>query len=81
MEIEKITNWIEDGLSEVTITGKGKGVVATKHFRKGEILCEYRGETLSLKDAKEREKEYLEQHESRCFMYYFDFKHTKFWLV
>ena len=56
-------------------------MVATKCFKKGEFLCEYRGECLSLKVAKDREIKYLEQQETRCFMYYFDFKHTKLWLV
>lgn len=80
MDIEKIVKKCEDGLDIVPVEGKGNGVVATKRFRKGELLCEYRGECLSLKDAKKREKEHLDANMG-CFMYYFNFKNTKLWLV
>lgn len=71
----------EDGLDVVEVEGKGNGVVTTKPFKKDALLCEYRGECLSMKEARAREKEYLQVPGSGCFLYYFNFKHTKLWLV
>ena len=38
------------------IPGKGKGVVTTRKYSKGEFICEYVGELLPYQEAKEREE-------------------------
>lgn len=81
VDIDKIRTMKEDGLQVVDVEEKGKGVMSTRKFKKGELLCEYRGECLSLKAARCREKEYLQMPESGCFMYYFTYKHMTLWLV
>ena len=40
--------------------GKGRGVVSTRPFSKGELVCEYSGELISLEEAQRREGEYRE---------------------
>ena len=59
MDITKILEKLEDGISVVPIEGKGKGVVTTRQFKKGELICEYRGECLPFKEAQQREVKHL----------------------
>ncbi len=37
---------------------KGMGVVSTKSFTKGELVCEYAGDLITLAEAKAREAQY-----------------------
>jgi hypothetical protein len=39
----------------VHVFGKGKGVIATKSFLKGDFVCEYHGELITRKEAFYRE--------------------------
>ena len=50
----------EPGLQSVDIAGKGKGVVNTKVFSKGDYVCEYAGELMSKAEGMAREKAYAE---------------------
>ena len=60
--------------------GKGRGVVSTRRFMRGELICEYSGELISHKEAKAREERYYSTDESiGCYMYYFEYKGTKLW--
>lgn len=43
---EKMLSRSEEGLVQTNTPEKGRGVVATKVFAKGDILCEYAGELL-----------------------------------
>ena len=61
--------------------GKGLGVFANRPFRKGEFVCEYKGEILDLKKAKERENKYEEDEEVGSYMSYFKQKDETFWYV
>ena len=76
IDIDKILAKREDGLEVVDVEGKGKGVITSRKFQKDEVLCEYRGECLSAKHAKSREKEYLQIPGSGCFLYYFTYTHS-----
>ena len=63
----------------VEVEGKGRGVVSTRPFRRGELVCEYSGELISHKVAKEREEKYSSDTTIGCYMYYFTFKTKKLW--
>ena len=55
----------------------GKGIFTARSFRKGEFLLEYRGDLLNYSEAKEKEKEYVEEDGS--FMFYFKHKEKTKW--
>ena len=61
------------------IQNKGRGVVATKPFRRGDFVVEYAGDRIDLKDAKEREANYSKKSDIGCYMYYFTFKNRHYW--
>ena len=50
-------------------------------FKKGEFVCQYIGELIPYKDAKQREKKYCQSGDVGCFMYYFWHKDKHFWLA
>ena len=55
---------------------KGRGIVATKPFKKDEFVVEYAGELIAAKAGKLREKMY--ETDVGCYMYYFEFKDKKY---
>eukprot|EP00911_Craspedida_sp_UC1_P000261 UC1_evm1s200 len=61
-------------LKVVDVPGKGKGVVGTKLFRRGDYVCEYAGDLITGKEAEEREKKYKAADENKtfihCYMYF-----------
>ena len=63
------------------IPGKGKGVVTTRKYSKGEFICEYVGELLPYQEAKEREEKYIKESEGpyKGYMYFFSIKNKTFW--
>jgi len=65
----------ESGLEMRLFDGKGRGVVATRPFSKGDYVATYTGELLKLKVAKGREI-MLDEDSSNftSFMYYFKYK-------
>ena len=63
----------------VEVKGKGRGVVATKTFARGDLICEYSGELIGHNEAKKREEEYLKDPSIGCYMYYFEYKTSKLW--
>ena len=76
---EKLHSKNEDGLSVVEVEGKGRGVVSTCAFAKGQLLCEYSGELISHSEAKRREETYHSDPSIGCYMYYFKHKTKKLW--
>jgi histone-lysine N-methyltransferase SETD8 len=67
-------------LSQVrTIEEKGRGVFATRNFRRNEFVCEYSGELISPNEAEKREKRYSEDSSIGCYMYYLQFNNKKYW--
>lgn len=69
-----IENDIEEGMEVKHIEGKGRGVFASKNFKKGEFVVEYHGDLLELTEAKKREAEYALDPETGCYMYYFQYQ-------
>lgn len=61
--------------------GKGRGIVTTRHFCKGEFVVEYAGELIDMCEAKEREKSYAQDQNTGCYMYYFKYRNSQYWWV
>uniref|UniRef100_A0A8D2PHA5 [histone H4]-lysine(20) N-methyltransferase n=1 Tax=Zosterops lateralis melanops TaxID=1220523 RepID=A0A8D2PHA5_ZOSLA len=57
---ELITSGKEEGMKIDYIDGKGRGVIATKHFNRGEFVVEYHGDLIEITDAKKREAVYAQ---------------------
>ncbi|KAB7494773.1 Histone-lysine N-methyltransferase pr-set7 [Armadillidium nasatum] len=73
---EKILSGKEEGLEVECFSTKGRGVKTTRHFRKGEMVVEYVGDLIDMKEAKEREKKYSLDTSKGCYMYYFTYQNT-----
>ena len=78
-EVKMINRDEEDGLKVIQTSSKGRGVVATKMFSKGEPLCEYAGQLLSIKEARQKESSYKQDDSIGSYMYYFYHKSRKLW--
>lgn len=61
----------ESGLTIVEFEGKGRGIVTTRKFARGEFVVEYIGDLIDMAEAKLREQEYAEDDSTGCYMYYF----------
>ena len=66
-------------LQVVDVEGKGQGVVSTRPFKHGELICEYSGELISYEEATQREADYAKDHSYGCYMHYFNYKAKKLW--
>lgn len=75
---EAIMNKCEDGLKVVDIEGKGRGVITTKKFKRGEFVVEYVGDLIELSMAKDREADYSRCTTIGCYMYYFLHKNQRY---
>ncbi|CAG5124586.1 unnamed protein product [Candidula unifasciata] len=69
---QMILSKCEDGLKVTDFDNKGRGVVATKEFEKGDFIVEYAGELIDTATAKQREKDYAANPEIGCYMYFFN---------
>ena len=58
------------GLEVAEIPGKGRGIKATRNFKKGEWLVEYAGEVITRETADSRDRQYEEEGKG---MYLLDF--------
>ncbi|KAM9801251.1 N-lysine methyltransferase KMT5A-A [Neosynchiropus ocellatus] len=68
-----ITGGVEEGMEMRYVEGKGRAVITTRCFRKGEYVVEYHGDLLDLTDARKREAEYALDPDTGCYMYYFHY--------
>lgn len=75
---QKILNGCEDGLEIVEIENKGRGVIATKVFHRGDFVVEYAGDLIDLTEAKRRDSKYTKDPTKGCYMYYFNFKNKNY---
>ncbi|XP_069134860.1 LOW QUALITY PROTEIN: N-lysine methyltransferase KMT5A-like [Argopecten irradians] len=75
---DKILNKKEEGLKIVEMENKGRGIVSTKAFKRGDFVVEYAGDLIALSDAKEKERMYSEDPETGCYMYYFRHKNNSY---
>ena len=72
--ISAVINKEEVGLKVVDFPSKGRGVVTTKQFCKGEFIVEYAGDIISWEEASKRESEYASNPQVGCYMYYYTAK-------
>ncbi|XP_048370656.1 N-lysine methyltransferase KMT5A isoform X2 [Sphaerodactylus townsendi] len=70
---ELIESGKEEGMKIDFIDGKGRGVIATRHFNRGEFVVEYHGDLIEITDAKKREAVYAQDPSTGCYMYYFQY--------
>ncbi|XP_053938004.1 N-lysine methyltransferase KMT5A [Cuculus canorus] len=70
---ELITSGKEEGMKIDYIDGKGRGVIATKHFNRGDFVVEYHGDLIEITDARKREAVYAQDPSTGCYMYYFQY--------
>lgn len=75
---EAVTMCKEEGLEIHNFEGKGRGIVARRHFGKGEFVVEYAGELIKVEEAKEREKLYAQDQNTGCYMYYFKYRNQQY---
>ncbi|XP_052802671.1 N-lysine methyltransferase KMT5A-B-like [Mya arenaria] len=76
--LDKILTGCEDGLKVVEFDNKGRGVVASKAFKRGDFVVEYVGDLISIPEAKKRDEKYSKDPTKGCYMYYFNFKNKKY---
>ncbi|XP_040599698.1 N-lysine methyltransferase KMT5A-like [Mesocricetus auratus] len=70
---ELIESGKEEGMKIDLIDGKGRGVIATKRFSRGDFVVEYHGDLIEIIDAKKREALYEQDPSTGCYMYYFQY--------
>lgn len=75
----KVLCQVEDGLEVKHFVGKGRGIVTTREFLKGQYVIEYIGELIDQVAAKKREAEYANDHNTGCYMYYFQYRGQQYW--
>lgn len=75
---ESVLSGKEDGLKVHNFPGKGRGIVATQLFRRGEFVVEYSGDLIDMAEAREREKLYAADQNTGCYMYYFQHKNQSY---
>ncbi|KAK7083987.1 Histone-lysine N-methyltransferase [Halocaridina rubra] len=75
---ERILNNCEEGLKVEHFGAKGRGVVTTRHFSKGEFVIEYIGDLIDMREAKDREKIYSQDASKGCYNYYFTFQNQQY---
>jgi len=75
----KIKQKVEEGLAVVQVEGKGRGVVSTRPFARGDFICEYAGDYMSYKEAKRREEVYSKDSDIGSYMFYFEHRGIKWW--
>ncbi|XP_012254429.2 histone-lysine N-methyltransferase PR-Set7 [Athalia rosae] len=74
----KVLCQVEDGLKIKHFVGKGRGVVTTREFHKGEFVVEYIGELIDQTEARKREAEYARDQNAGCYMYYFKHRNHQY---
>ncbi len=69
----------EPGMEMVMSPKKGRGIVTTQCFKKGDYVVEYKGELVDRETAKAREADYVQDPNVGCYMYYFQFQQLNYW--
>lgn len=74
-----IRNEQEDGLFVQEFVHKGRGIMASRKFTKGEFVIEYIGDLITMTEANKREQLYAKDENTGCYMYYFKHKSQQYW--
>lgn len=75
---EALRTGLEEGLKVENFVGKGRGIVATRDFNRGDFVVEYSGELIDINEAKVRERLYAADENTGCYMYYFLFNNKQY---
>ncbi|KAH8312283.1 hypothetical protein KR044_010075 [Drosophila immigrans] len=67
-----------EGLQIRHFTGKGRGVVAERRFKRNEFVIEYVGDLIAISEATDRERRYALDENAGCYMYYFKHKNQQY---
>ncbi|XP_062125280.1 histone-lysine N-methyltransferase Set8 isoform X1 [Drosophila sulfurigaster albostrigata] len=67
-----------EGLQIRHFTGKGRGVVAERRFKRNEFVVEYVGDLIAISEATDRERRYALDENAGCYMYYFKHKNQQY---
>lgn len=78
MVVTAIRNQQCVGLAVKQFDNRGRGIVTTKAFHKGEFIVEYSGDLIDWKEAQLREVEYSRRANVGCYMYYFSTNGLKY---
>ncbi|XP_043222666.1 N-lysine methyltransferase KMT5A-like [Amphibalanus amphitrite] len=70
----RLAKGCDEGLEVALFPTKGRGVVATRPFARGEFVVEYAGTLVDLEEARRRERVYSQDQNTGCYMYYFTCK-------
>uniref|UniRef100_A0A8D2AH50 N-lysine methyltransferase KMT5A n=1 Tax=Sciurus vulgaris TaxID=55149 RepID=A0A8D2AH50_SCIVU len=70
---ERIKSEKEEGMKIDLIDGKGRGVIATKQFSRGDFVVEYHGDLNEITEAKKRQALYPPDPSTGCYVYYFQY--------
>lgn len=70
---------IEEGLLVENFPDKGRGIVATRSFSRGEFVVEYVGDLIGQTEAQKREEFYAKDSKFGCYMYYFKHQGQQWW--
>uniref|UniRef100_A0A8C9LMU8 N-lysine methyltransferase KMT5A n=1 Tax=Piliocolobus tephrosceles TaxID=591936 RepID=A0A8C9LMU8_9PRIM len=70
---ELIESGKEEGMKIDLTDGKGRGVIATKQFSRGDFVVEYQGDLMEITDTKIQEALYAQDPSTGCYMYYFQY--------
>ncbi|KAK7604806.1 hypothetical protein V9T40_005992 [Parthenolecanium corni] len=68
----------EDGLEIRMFEGKGRGIVSTRKFYKGEFVVEYAGKLINMEEAQKLENKYAKDENVGCYMYYFKHRNQQY---
>lgn len=67
-------------MSQVRVfENKGRGIVTTRPFQRGEFVIEYIGDLISMANANDREAMYAADDNTGCYMYYFKHNEQQYW--
>ncbi|KAG0721429.1 N-lysine methyltransferase KMT5A [Chionoecetes opilio] len=75
---ERICSGKEEDLTVKDFGAKGRGVVTTRKFKKGEYVVEYIGDLIDVREAKQRESRYAQDSTKGCYNYYFTFQNQQY---
>jgi histone-lysine N-methyltransferase SETD8 len=76
---QMLRNEVEEGLEVRIFSDKGRGVVTSRPFTKGDFVVEYSGDLIDLNEARRRELQYAQDQNTGCYMYYFKHNDQQYW--
>ncbi|CAL4163247.1 unnamed protein product [Meganyctiphanes norvegica] len=75
--IPKILSGVEEGIQIEFYGEKGRGIKTNRPFKKGDYVCEYKGELVDMSEGMEREQKYSKDASLGSYCFYFKHKNHK----